>query len=247
MTTHSSILAWKIPWIEESGGLQFMGLQRVRHNLATKRDPKEQKVCLSAIRVQTRERPFRLEMLKRSMTKGTASHPLPCDATASARPLRPPQMEVVYKAGKKTLLQHEDARTLRSRAAGAALFTHKRLLPVGGMADERSTGPADNPKQFLKNIPMIWTSEPSAGRGGLHGGSKGQAGLLPGTQRQCTCMQSQALLNKFLNNVLGTEKSPWHVLCGFFVKKRLVWFLHHSPTRHHHSCFADEETEAKRG
>ena len=29
MATHSSILALKIPWIEESGGLQFMGLQRV--------------------------------------------------------------------------------------------------------------------------------------------------------------------------------------------------------------------------
>ena len=26
-----SILAWRIPWTEESGGLQFMGLQRVRH------------------------------------------------------------------------------------------------------------------------------------------------------------------------------------------------------------------------
>ena len=32
MATHSSILAWKIPWTEEPGGLQFMGSQRVRHN-----------------------------------------------------------------------------------------------------------------------------------------------------------------------------------------------------------------------
>ena len=32
MATHSSILAWKIPWMEESGRLQSMGLQRVRHN-----------------------------------------------------------------------------------------------------------------------------------------------------------------------------------------------------------------------
>ena len=31
MTTESSILAWKIPWTEEPGGLQSMGLQRVRH------------------------------------------------------------------------------------------------------------------------------------------------------------------------------------------------------------------------
>ena len=28
MTTYSSILAWKIPWTEEPGGLQFMGLQK---------------------------------------------------------------------------------------------------------------------------------------------------------------------------------------------------------------------------
>ena len=28
MATHSSILAWKIPWTEEPGGLQFMGLQQ---------------------------------------------------------------------------------------------------------------------------------------------------------------------------------------------------------------------------
>ena len=32
MATHSSILAWKIPWMEESGRLQSMGLQRVRHD-----------------------------------------------------------------------------------------------------------------------------------------------------------------------------------------------------------------------
>ena len=32
MAPHSSILAWKIPWAEESGGLQSMGSQRVRHD-----------------------------------------------------------------------------------------------------------------------------------------------------------------------------------------------------------------------
>ena len=36
MATLSSILAWRIPWTEEPGGLQFMALQRVGHNLATK-------------------------------------------------------------------------------------------------------------------------------------------------------------------------------------------------------------------
>ena len=37
MATHSSVLAWEIPWTEEPGGLQSMGLQRVGHNLATER------------------------------------------------------------------------------------------------------------------------------------------------------------------------------------------------------------------
>ena len=35
MATHSSILAWKIPWMEEPGRLQSMGSQRVRHSWAT--------------------------------------------------------------------------------------------------------------------------------------------------------------------------------------------------------------------
>ena len=34
--THSSILAWEIPWAEEPGGLQSMRSQRVGHHLATK-------------------------------------------------------------------------------------------------------------------------------------------------------------------------------------------------------------------
>ena len=32
MATHSSTLAWKIPWMEKPGGLQSMGLERVGHN-----------------------------------------------------------------------------------------------------------------------------------------------------------------------------------------------------------------------
>ena len=35
MATSSSILAWKIPWTEETGGLQFRESQSVRHDLAT--------------------------------------------------------------------------------------------------------------------------------------------------------------------------------------------------------------------
>ena len=35
MATHSSTLAWKIPWMEEPGRLQSMGLQRVGHDRVT--------------------------------------------------------------------------------------------------------------------------------------------------------------------------------------------------------------------
>ena len=36
MGTHSSVLAWEIPWTEEPGRLQSMGSQRVGHDLMTK-------------------------------------------------------------------------------------------------------------------------------------------------------------------------------------------------------------------
>ena len=35
MATHSSILAWRIPWTEEPGGLQSIEVQRVRYDLVT--------------------------------------------------------------------------------------------------------------------------------------------------------------------------------------------------------------------
>ena len=41
MAIHSSILAWRIPWTEELGRLQSMGLQRVRHLRAKKIDQRK--------------------------------------------------------------------------------------------------------------------------------------------------------------------------------------------------------------
>ena len=40
MATHSSVLAWEIPWTEEPGGLQNMGVSRVKHDLVTKPPPR---------------------------------------------------------------------------------------------------------------------------------------------------------------------------------------------------------------
>ena len=41
MATHSSILAWRIPWTEEPGRIQSMGSQRVRHLRAKKIDQRK--------------------------------------------------------------------------------------------------------------------------------------------------------------------------------------------------------------
>ena len=41
MATHSSVLAWEIPWTEEPGGLQSMESQRVRYDLVTKQQQQE--------------------------------------------------------------------------------------------------------------------------------------------------------------------------------------------------------------
>ena len=41
MATHSSILAWEIPWTEEPGELQFMGVQKSWTNLQTKQQEQQ--------------------------------------------------------------------------------------------------------------------------------------------------------------------------------------------------------------
>ena len=46
MAIHSGILAWKIPWTEEPGGLRSMGSPRVRHDLATEHTGMEPVWCL---------------------------------------------------------------------------------------------------------------------------------------------------------------------------------------------------------
>ena len=57
MATHSSILAWKIPWTEEPGGLQSMGSQKVGHDLAAKQ---QQCMCVQIL--------FRIPWLQQSPT-----------------------------------------------------------------------------------------------------------------------------------------------------------------------------------
>ena len=49
MATPSSILAWRIPWTEESGGLQSIGLQRVGHNWSDL-------ACMHTVKKQIKER-----------------------------------------------------------------------------------------------------------------------------------------------------------------------------------------------
>ena len=56
MATHASILAWNVLLTEEPGGLQSMGLQRVRHNLATKQQ-QPMAITLTSIPVPKSEFP----------------------------------------------------------------------------------------------------------------------------------------------------------------------------------------------
>ena len=51
ITTHSSVFAWRIPWTDEPGGLQFVESQRVRHNWATK-----QQMCININILKSRMR-----------------------------------------------------------------------------------------------------------------------------------------------------------------------------------------------
>ena len=52
MVTHSSILAWRIPWREEPGGLQSMGSQTVRHDQVTKQQQQEPYLSTAAADLQ---------------------------------------------------------------------------------------------------------------------------------------------------------------------------------------------------
>ena len=46
MATHSNILAWRIPWTEEPGGLQSLGLKRVGHDQACMHTPSQKTMSL---------------------------------------------------------------------------------------------------------------------------------------------------------------------------------------------------------
>ena len=58
MTTHSSILAWKIPWTKESGGLQFIESQRVGHDRVTEHTHTHTHTLLSSVQSLSRVRLF---------------------------------------------------------------------------------------------------------------------------------------------------------------------------------------------
>ena len=49
IATHSSILAWEIPWTEETGGLQSLGLQKSLHDLVPKTTTSEKAVASGKI------------------------------------------------------------------------------------------------------------------------------------------------------------------------------------------------------
>ena len=58
MATHLSVLAWEILWTEDPGGLQSIGLQRVRHNLVTKEQQQTRAIIGVQCAVETQEGVF---------------------------------------------------------------------------------------------------------------------------------------------------------------------------------------------
>ena len=64
MATPSNVHAWRIPWTEEAGGLWSVGLQRVRHKLATK-----QQQCQLPVN-KTEGKKLKTSALQRTMSRG---------------------------------------------------------------------------------------------------------------------------------------------------------------------------------
>ena len=104
MATHFSILAWKIPWTEEQGGLQSMGLQKVGHNWA-------QSTYLSLLRQQC-------------FLKGSSGHQNP-DKLKWKRNLKPEFFELVppkqiFGEGNGNLLPYFGLENSKDRGAWQA-------------------------------------------------------------------------------------------------------------------------------
>ena len=86
MATHSSILAWKMPWSEEGGRLQSMGSQRAGHDLVGKKPwscfPGQEplpttQTTLAFCRKKASSLTYQeVHTLARKLTKGRAKHPL---------------------------------------------------------------------------------------------------------------------------------------------------------------------------
>ena len=85
MATHSSILAWRIPWTEEPGGLQSMGSQGVRHDLATKQQCAgcpflSIRICIHQTKMLPYELPSKVTYVKFTLSpfNGLNHAPYPC-------------------------------------------------------------------------------------------------------------------------------------------------------------------------
>ena len=74
MVTQSSILAWRIPWTEEPGGLQSTGSQRIRHDVAIKQQHYDQNPHFWKVNFGIQFRtlfPFPSWMVEKLQVKGT--------------------------------------------------------------------------------------------------------------------------------------------------------------------------------
>ena len=97
MATHSSILAWKIPWTEEPGGLQSMGSQRVEHDWATS-------LFFQHIKW------FEFKRYRRMYSEKSLSHP--CPQLSYSPSQRQPMLAVSYVPSQRYFMHTQENRHL---------------------------------------------------------------------------------------------------------------------------------------
>ena len=129
MATHSGILAWRIPWTEEPGGLQSMGSQRVRRDLLTYHCNAEYMGSIPGLRTKIPCALFAVRPKNHQPTRNKSQdfsfhrefqNPIPVSYLASL---------VAQKGKNLSTMQETQVRSLsREDALGKEMATHSSLL-----------------------------------------------------------------------------------------------------------------------
>ena len=153
MATHSSILAWRISWTEESGRLQCMGSQRVKHNWATEH-AHTHNVKLSNLSVQLSSVQL-LNWVRLFATKWTAAHQASLSITNSQSPPKPMSIESVMPSNH--LILCHPLLLLYSIFPRIRSFQMSQLFTSGGQSIGVSASTSVLPMNTQEWSPLEWT------------------------------------------------------------------------------------------